>query len=336
MKAKQAIALFSATLFAVTSSVSAEEFDGADPATPVAGITKQVTPQPQTRALLDKDANRNIRWEPWEYRSAFSASVLEQIQELINNGGITLGKVYANESDDLRKAIEKGAKDGIPELREAWEHKNKELDLDKVIPSESKKNFKLRVFLYRHNYTDTGLFQLYVSASYTFGYTTETPAVKGSQDTFKDIQGLQYEFDDPNSDPGEKGSEKSATQEITLWRGVVVRVDATGKVTNVAGDIPGVQVGAFNKDGVWTKVDVKADSFADWELAPVLRDRAAYAPNNVKDHVYVHPKDRLKPDNKLAAEDDASVLAPVGIKPAPARYNSNAPRSTYRPRVNGR
>jgi hypothetical protein len=108
-----------------------------------------------------------------------------------------------------------------------------------------------------------------------------------------------------------------------------VRVDAAGTVTNVSGDIAGVQVGAFDKDGVWKKADVKDVPFADWELAPVL-PRDAYAPANAKDRPdYVHPSDRLEKVEKVAGD------ALPGTKPAPAKYNNNGPRSTYRPRVFG-
>jgi hypothetical protein len=307
-----AIALFSATLVAGAQFVSAEELDGALPATPVAGLTKQENPQPQTRALLTTDANRNIRWQPWEYRSAFSASVLEQIQKSINDGVIKLGVASIYENETLYKAVKEGADKGIPALDDAF--RTKKIDLDKM---NENKNFKLAVYTYRHNYADTGLFQLYVSG--TIEVNNKIPK---KEYPFKDIQAIQYEFEDPDSIEGLRASQK-----ITLWRGAVVRVNAEGIVENVAGSIAGVNVGAFDDAGKWVRAEVNKEPFADWELASILK-RDAYNPENPDRPPYVHPSDRLDKVEKLANE--AGLGVQPGIKPVKGKYQYNGPRSSYR------
>ncbi|MDR1485167.1 MAG: hypothetical protein LBT09_10130 [Planctomycetaceae bacterium] len=275
--------------------------------------------------MLTTDANRNIRWQPWKYRSAFSASVLEQLQKSINDGTIELGEISIYESDAVEAAVKEGYQKGIAILEEA--RRTKKLDLSKG------ENFKLAVYTYRHNYADTGLFQLYVSGTVTFS----DPGKRGEKRReypFKDIQALQYEFEDPDYVPG-KSKDEGNSVTITLWRGVVVRVNAEGIVTNTAGTIAGVNVGAFveekDKDGKvvakWVKAEVNAVPFADWELASVLK-RDAYDPANPDRPTYVHPSDRLESVKKLA--DEAGLGVQPGTKPAPAVYQYNGPRSSYR------
>ncbi|MDR2345624.1 MAG: hypothetical protein LBE18_06125 [Planctomycetaceae bacterium] len=324
-----AFALFSATLTAFTQFVSAAEeqgklptaIEGATPATSVAGITKQEDPQPKTKALLTKDANRNIRWQPWEYRNAFSASVLEQLQKGINDGTIPLGEICIYESDTIEAAVKEGAKKGIQVLEDA--RRTKKLDLSKG------KDFKLAVYTYRHNYADAGVFQFYVSGTVTF-YENSPP---NKQYPFKDIQAIQYEFDDPDYTTA---APPEVTTTITLWRGAVVRVNAEGIVTNTAGSIAGVKVGTFveekDNDGKpitkWVAAEVNAVPFADWELASVL-PREAYDPAKAVDRPdYVHPADRIEKVEKLA--DEAGLGVQPGIKPVPNVYQYNGPRSSYR------
>jgi hypothetical protein len=336
-----ATALFSATIAASTMFVSADEIEGtpakaesvlpvlpaqlkgARPATSVAGNTRQEKFQPETRALLSDKANRNIRWQPWEYRSAFSASVLEQLQKKIKAGTIKLGEVSIEESDTLYDAVEKGAEKRIPELVQALQ--SGKLDLSKG------KDFKLAVYTYRHNYADNGLFQLYVSGTVTFETKYVRPPVPGQDYPFMDIQALQYEFEDPDFSDGRDEERKKESQKITLWRGAVVRVDAEGTVENVAGSIAGVKVGVFDKDGKGG-TEVKNDPFSDWELASVLK-RDAYDPAKAKDDrpPYVHPADRLEKVEKLTDETEPEKL---GVKPSTPvtgdTYKYNGPRSTYR------
>ncbi|MDR1479144.1 MAG: hypothetical protein LBJ00_09395 [Planctomycetaceae bacterium] len=320
-----AVALLSATFIVPPQSVTADELNGAiDPktgaGTPVAGITKQENPQPKTRALLHENAKREIRWQPWEYRNAFSASVLEQIQKSINEGKIKLGEVNISENDTLFDAVEKGSDLRIPALVEAYN--SRKLDLSKG------KNFKLAVYTYRHNYADTGLFQLYVSGTVTFDTTEKDPPEQGKEHPFMDIQALQYEFEDPDYTSGKPGKSRHASQTVTLWRGAVVRVNAEGTVENVAGSIAGVNVGAFDKDGKWIKAEVNQDPFADWELASVLK-RDAYDPAMAVDRPdYVHPSDRIKKIEKVANE--AGLGVQPGIQPVPKVYQYTGPRSSYR------
>jgi hypothetical protein len=257
---------------------------------------------------------------------------------MIDDGTIELGEVDIYESETVFAQVKNGANKGIRSLVNAF-------NTGKLNLSE-KKGLKLAVYTYRHNYADTGLYQLYVSGTLKYGKPDE--GVPGIEYPFKDIQAIQYEFEDPSYtrpkwDP-------PAEVEIILWRGVVVRVDAEGKVTNVAGSIAGVNAGSFDAKGNWVKAEVKDKPFAAWELASVLK-RDAYDPDNGKDRPeYVHPFDRPEvvpkgtidakyvtkitdgsiPDPKVNTRIiiDTNTVKP-SVKPRIGTYRYNGPRSSY-------
>lgn len=298
-----AAALICASLAAFTLDVSAAK------RTPVAGVTRQEDPQPATRATLTTDANRKIRWEPWEYRSAFSASVLEQVQNKIDKGEIKLGTVSIEENESLITAVQKGAGNGIKVLQDALE--SGEFDVDALA-----KNFKLKVWTYRHNYGDKGLYQLYVSGVFKVHVgDTIKKCVCENELPFHDIQAIQYEFDDPDYANGGTSKIVPVYAEVELYRGAVVYVDAKG-VVQVAGNEGGVDVGFFDvneetgRAGKWNQVPVNPAPFAEWELASVL-PRAAYDPAAAKDRPpYFHPADRYIPIPRKAGEAKVPTTDP--------------------------
>ncbi|MDR3232831.1 MAG: hypothetical protein LBT46_04065 [Planctomycetaceae bacterium] len=311
MKKALTVALICASLAVFAPNVSAAQAQraGLTPRTPVAGVTRQEDPQPATRAALTTDANRKIRWEPWEYRSAFSASVLEQIQDKIDKGEIKLGTVSIEENESLFKAVQEGAKNGIKALQDALE--SGEFDIDALA-----KSFKLKVWTYRHNYGDKGLYQLYVSGIFQVHVgDTIKRCPCDAELPFKDIQAIQYEFDDPDYANGGNSKIVPVYACVELYRGAVAYVDAKGFVT-VTGNEGGVDAGYFDADektakpGKWNQVPVNPAPFAEWELASVL-PRDAYNPAAAKDRPpYFHPSDRYIPIPRKAGEAKVPTTDP--------------------------
>jgi hypothetical protein len=331
---------------------------------PVAGVTRQEDPQPANKlTTLSEDANRLIRWQPWVYRSAFSASVIEQIQSKINTKKISLGKIDTTTGDIVvaesvdgcgkvtyrltrktlhclgGKSVVSTPSDSVKTysieeaidakiIKAEYVDKDGYLDLDKYA-----QNFKLRVWTYRHNYTDTGLYQLYVSGEFQLDSDklTVRKIRKGYRvPPLKDIQALQYEFDEPQVVEGndiivDVEDVVKEPIDVQIWRGVVVRVNARGEVTvvgienadkaaidkgteeykdakpgrEVTTNPAGVNTGLWYPNGkspadgyTWHFDTVLASPVADWEYAPPL-PRDAYDPTEAKDRPpYFHPYNR--------------------------------------------
>jgi hypothetical protein len=245
--------------------------------TSVAGFSPNFAdPQPVVKgATLTEDANRLIRWQGWMDVDAFSASVLEQMQKQLENGGIETGKFTLAERSVFDAVQEAKAKDTSFVM-------NDRLSAE----GESITDVKLYVWTYRHNFTDTGLYQLYVSAKakvligkgYGRGPGQSPVAVR-----HKDIQSLGYEFGSDGVSGGGDGevvvADRYAT--IEIWRGAVVRVNAKGVI-----EVVGNEAGAVTIDGGVEKAPIVA-----WERAPSLEGKPSYDPKAATGAEYVLPLD---------------------------------------------
>ena len=238
--------------------------------TPVAGYSPHLAhPQPATEATLTVDANRLIRWQGWLDVDAFSASVLEQMQKQVENDEIGLG-TFTLEEPSIAKAVADAQKEVLGFVM----NDNLNEDMGEVMT-----DVKLYVWTYRHNFTDTGLYQLYVSAKGKIligeglvPWKTKVP--------HRDIQSLGYEFGRDLLDKDHVHKEIFA--DVEIWRGAVVRVDARGAI-----ELVGNEAGAEPLVG---RVEVAPMSY--WERAPSLIDNPNYDPKQATGPKYVAPLDR--------------------------------------------
>lgn len=246
-------------------------------AQPVAGFSPNLAdPQPTTNATLHKDANRLIRWQGWLDVDAFSASILEQMQKQIGNG-IEVGKFTIVEPA-VAEAVVKAKKENASFVM------NENLNADK---GEELSDPKLHVWTYRHNYTDTGLYQLYVSVT---GKMLIGKGIGGKPPVIyphRDIQSLGYEFGSDLSGEGAT-SVNDIYADVEIWRGAVVRVDSKG-VLKLVGNEAGVVVGPKKDEAV------EAAPIANWEKAPSLVNNPNYKPENATGAPYVEPLERKSP-----------------------------------------
>lgn len=249
--------------------------------TPVAGFSPNFAdPQPATDATLTDDANRLIRWQGWLDVDAFSASILEQMQKQLGNG-IEIGTFTTAEpaiANAVNTATAEAQRNSCSFL------KNDNLDKGGEVLTEP----TLYVWTYRHNYTDTGLYQLYVSVKgkMKIGKTN----AKTPQPIFhKDIQSLRYEFGkNGKGEDSEQWHDQIAT--IEIWRGAVVRVNAKGEI-----EVVGNEAGVITNDGS----GVEKAPIIDWERAPSLENNDNYKPQAATGAGFVEPLDREKaiPEN---------------------------------------
>ena len=263
-----AVALVCATLLAVDIAS----------AQPVAGFSPNLAdPQPTTSATLTEEANRLIRWQGWLDVDAFTSSVLGQMQKQLGNG-IEVGKFTIAEHS-IRVAVEAAEKND----RNFKMNRNLEIGQGEVF-SEAP---KLYVWTYRHNYTDTGLYQLYISVKGKMLIGTGLRPGPGSPPLpvrHKDIQSLNYEFGKDGSTDGRDG-EPVPTEiyaDVEIWRGAVVRVNASGRIALV-----GNEAGVETLDG-----GVSEAPISDWERAPSLEGNPNYNPKNAAGAAYVEPLER--------------------------------------------
>ncbi|MDR2117894.1 MAG: hypothetical protein LBP87_16085 [Planctomycetaceae bacterium] len=302
-------ALFSAVLVvSFTTSAFAGHLHHAKPAptpvvnprTPVANLNYQNDPQPATAAslvipdlndtvepdqfkTLNANGNRLIRWQSWLYRDAFSVSVLTQLQQGIKDKKIDLG-ITANTKEVADKLAEILAKD--PNA--------------KLVSIDTSK-FELALWLYRHNHSDSGLYQLIVDGSVLLKVETLLPRDETYKKVYWDIQALDYEFGDDISADKSGFVRRVGEFPVTLFRGAVVAVDEEGVVTNVAGSIAGVQstggegvetVGNRAKHTANNLVAVNKAPFAEWEYCPKLPNGNYNPANDLDRPKYIHPNDR--------------------------------------------
>jgi len=236
-------------------------------AVPVAGFSpnfadNQPKTGPELNTTLTEDANRLIRWQGWLDVDAFSASVLEQMQKQLGNG-IEIGKFTLAEPSIVEAVNAAAAKDRRFVMNENLKGEGENLT-----------DVKLYVWTYRHNYTDTGLYQLYVSVK------GNMLIGKGTSDVpvpHKDIQSPSYEFGSNGITP--VPSDVFAVVEI--WRAAVVRVNARGAIKAVG-------IEADVDDGI-EKTPIVA-----WEMAPSLIDNPHYDPTKATGAGFVEPLDRVK------------------------------------------
>ena len=274
--------------------------------TPVAGFSPNfAVPQPVTLATLTPNANRLIRWQGWLDVDAFSASILEQMQKQVANGSIDVGKFTLAE----------------PSINKAVVHAQRNPDVlnfkmnDNLLEKGNGENFKgnvaLYVWTYRHNFADTGLYQLYISVKGKMEIGTGQIIVRdpGSIEIrpHRDIQSLRYEFgsDLSHTIPGvEKIVPIVIDADVEIWRGAVVRVNARGEL-ELVGNEAGVVVGPKDDEAV-ESVPISA-----WEVAPSLEGNKNYNPKCATGPKYVEPLERAK------AIHDNGVQKATGSVPKP-------------------
>ena len=282
-----------------------EQFRDAGKAVPVAGfspnfadqqnITGPATPDSGENGptSLTKDANRLVRWQGWLDVDAFSASVLEQMQTQLGSG-IELGKFTIAEPS-IAEAVSTAEK----EFRSFEMIKNLDIGAEGQAFDVKLGEPKFYVWIYRHNYTDTGLYQLYVSVkgNMLIGSRTGGGGTGGEVKPHKDIQSLGYEFGKNATDTFIVPPNKTPVVcPVEIWRGAVVRVNAQGKV-----EVVGNEAGVITIDNQ----AVEKAPVADWEKAPRLVDNAGanfnphYKPGVATGAGYVAPPDReIKIDQK--------------------------------------
>jgi len=265
--------------------------------TPVAGYSPNLAaPQPATMELLKRDANRLIRWQGWLDIDAFSVSILNQMQKRLGTD-IQLGSYTIAEST-IAEAVAKAVTNNSTFKM----NPNLEIDAGQMFEGNTATFY---VWTYRHNYTDKGLYQLYVSVKgkMDIGEEYRTYTVPPTQVLHNDIQSLYYEFG--NLGPhggGIHGEWARVIADIEIWRGVVVHVNNKGELI-VAGTqnmddwaLPGVGEvpGGLRPldDEPYVHVPVNPDPVSEWERAPSLICNPNYDPKRATGAAFVEPLER--------------------------------------------
>jgi len=276
-----------------------------------AGLSPQLAiPQPKTQATLRADANRLIRWQGWLNVDAFSVSVLAQMQKQLGTS-IEIGKFTIDDEEDIASAIMKAKK----------ANSSFEVNPHLYEVGENLTNVKLYVWTYRHNYTDTGLYQLYISAKgkMLIGSEWRTERIPYLSQPHKDIQALGYEFGTDR--PGgfiEKPVLVDVYADVEIWRGAVVRVNASGEIMMV-----GNEAGAIPSVG-----GVEVAPMSDWEIAPSLQGNKNYNPKCASGAPYWNPLDhparinqnlyQLRPGD-VQAEGRVATRPPTVVRVPPPK-----------------
>ena len=275
------IALICACILTAGIASAGKHQQSVVPAKPVysAGLSPQLAiPHPKTKATLNTDANRLIRWEGWLDVDAFSVSVLAQVQYQIGNG-FELGTFTIDEESILEAVMKARMKNPTFVMNENLE----------TGESFEKGSVKLYVWTYRHNYADKGLYQLYVSAKGKMLIGTQITEVQypeqpGKLIPHKDIQSLGYEFGSDGATGGTPGGtvprEVDVYADVEAWRGVVVSVDAKGVLEYVG-----------NEAGLKVDPQPAPQPFADMEIAPSLIGNPSYKPKDATGADYWNPLD---------------------------------------------
>jgi len=245
--------------------------------TPVAGFSPNFAdPQPATSAKLTKDANRLIRWQGWLDVDAFSASILEQMQKQVANGSIGVGKFTLDEPS-INRAVVKAQKD--PDILNFKPNDN----LEKGKGENFKGDVALYVWIYRHNFADMGLYQLYISAKgkMEIGTGQKIEIIPPPPVKYIDIQDPNYE--NPAEENGvviERITSFAIERDIEIWRSVVVRVNARGVLELIGNEA------SVDEPG---KVQI-----SDLERAPSLEGNKNYNPRGASGAEYVEPLERAE------------------------------------------
>ena len=284
--------------FLLAGSVSAQWQRMVPEPAPVAGYSPNfASPQPITGkplATLTEDANRLIRWQGWLDVDAFSTSVLNQMQKQVHDGVIEIGSFTT---------IEPGVDAAVTKAKAASCNKtfrmNRNLREDGAGETFQGK-VTLYCWLYRHNYVDTGLYQLYISVKGKMLIGEECCEIK---EPHWDIQSLAYEF-------GPDLASKvlcPVIADVEIWRGAVVRVDSSGAI-----NIVGNEAGAVTREGV------EEVPMALWERAPSLENNPHYNPKRATGAAFVEPLNRKVtiPENAVQARS-GSVQMEQRVKVVP-------------------
>jgi len=244
--------------------------------TPVAGYSPNfAAPQPATKATLTADANRLIRWQGWLDVDAFSISVLNQMQKQLGNA-IEVGSFTIDGEPAIAEAVVK-AKLADPTF---------EVNPNLYEGANFEGTPKLYVWTYRHNFTDTGLYQLYVSAKgkMDIGEGWKTPPPYVIPVRHEDIQSLAYEFGADDSDGVQPPPKRvPVIVDVEIWRGAVARVNARGEL-----EVVGNEAGVVTIDGSV----VERLPLSDWERAPSLICNPNYDPRLATGAAFVEPLER--------------------------------------------
>ena len=262
--------------------------------TPVAGFSPNFAdPQPATAATLTEDANRLIRWQGWLDVDAFSASILEQMQKQLAAGSLDLGKFTLAERS-IAEAVAKAQAEVPGFIMNENLRTGERFRPDATPPA-------FYVWTYRHNFADTGLYQLYISVKGEM-LLGQRPGGGGIV-RHRDIQSLGYEFGHDGSKDGEMGPFYG---DVEIWRGAVVRVNARG-VLEFVGNEAGVVVGPQHDE------PVEKAPVADWERAPSLIGNLNYDPTKATGAAYVEPLERSVPVHENSVQKaTGTVQKPTG------------------------
>jgi hypothetical protein len=253
--------------------------------TAVAGFSPHLAnPQPRTNATLSIDANRLIRWQGWLNVDAFSISVLEQMQKQIESGDIEIGKFTMDE----------------PSISEAVEDAKANCKFVDFVPNanlcttgEDLTDVALYVWTYRHNHTDSGLYQFYISVKGTvlIGRATEKETIKKPHE---DIQSLLYEFGPDRTEV--ICNPVNIYASVDIWRGAVVRVNARGEIELVGNEAGVITIQGANPP--------EAAPISEWEMALSLYGNPNYDPKKATGAPWIAPLEReiRIPENNLQKE----------------------------------
>jgi len=244
-----------------------------------AGLSpKLAVPGPRTEATLTTDANRLIRWEGWLNVDAFAVSVLAQMQLQVENGTLPLG-LFDMSEESIAAAVVKAMK------------ANPTFVINPSLPiGEGGESFemsplpKLYVWTYRHNYGDTGLYQLYVSVKGKMLIGTQLSEKKFTESfPHEDIQALGYEFGNDGRGTGTTIVQEDVYADVEIWRGAVVRIAITGAIVEF-GDETGVVV---------PPPPPASTPVSAWERAPSLIGNWNFNPRNAQGELYWNPLDHI-------------------------------------------
>lgn len=254
--------------------------------TPVAGFSPNLAfPQPATKATLYEGANRLIRWEGWLDVDAFSVSVLNQMQKQLGKG-IEVGSFTIAEPSIADAVFQ-------AETNPAYRNFKKNENLEEDAGANFEGTPTLYVWTYRHNYTDTGLYQLYISAQGRMDIGTAL--IKKSREwdlPHKDIQALRYEFSGDGSDGRDEWVQIPVYAPVEIWRGAVAKVNAKGEL-EIVGNEAGVRAGLHNPENPNEPDEiVEAFPLCDWEQAPSLCGNPNYNPKDATGAAFVEPLER--------------------------------------------
>jgi hypothetical protein len=271
---------------------------------------------------LAEDANRLIRWQGWLDVDAFSVSVLNQMQKKLESDV----NAFTGSFDITEPAIAEAVMKARMEAKaNGWDFEMNP-NLEEGVGANFENTPILYVWTYRHNFTDSGLYQLYVSVKGKMDIGTmcgirmeprHNPPVR-----YPDIQALNYEFSGDDCDCGCRGSTKVPVQfcetvfaNVEIWRGAVAKVNSFGEL-----EIVGNAGGVIPDYPDYTRETVKAAPMCDWEHAPSLLGNPNYNPKAATGAAFVEPLERAISINGNAVQKRAGDVQSRVRTRTPFRY----------------